>query len=99
MLYFVSIMFITSRSSWLHPEKMSVLLPQKIKAFLADDNKCNRDLRKGYQIAIDSTEFVRQHRAFKEPMEKARVDQLESENDGQGDDDGVSSTQKSKKRK
>jgi hypothetical protein len=94
-------MLITSRSAWLHPKDMSALLPHEIEAFLADDNKKrNGDLHKGYQIALDSAEFVREQRdnvrAFKDSMDNAQVDQLESENDGQGDDDAASSAKKSK---
>ncbi|KIM45736.1 hypothetical protein M413DRAFT_66307 [Hebeloma cylindrosporum] len=83
--------------AWLHPKDMSALLPHEIEAFLADDNKKrNGELHKGYQIALDSAEFVREQRnnvrALKESMDNAQVDQLESENEEGG------STSKKRKR-
>ena len=82
---------------------MSALLPHEIEAFLADDNKKrNGDLHKGYQIALDSAEFVREQknnvRAFKESMDNAQVDQLESEGEegGEGDENGGASVKKAK---
>jgi len=92
-----------SYSAWLHPKDMSALLPHEIEAFLADDNKKrNGELHKGYQIALDSAEFVRQQknnvRALKESMDNAQVDQLESEGEegGEGDEDGATVVKKSK---
>ena len=93
-------------SAWLHPKDMSALQPHEIEAFLADDNKKrNGDLHKGYQIALDSSDFVREQRnnvrALKESMDNAQVDQLESENE-EGDDDAASKKSKgstTKKRK
>jgi hypothetical protein len=82
---------------------MSALLPHEIEAFLADDNKKrNGELHKGYQIALDSADFVRQQknnvRALKESMDNAQVDQLESEGEegGEGDEDGAAVVKKSK---
>ena len=89
-------------SAWLHPKDMSALLPHEIESFLADDNKKrNGELHKGYQIALDSAEFVKEQRnnvrALKESLDNAQVDQLESEGaEGGEEGDDSSSTKKAK---
>jgi hypothetical protein len=81
---------------------MSALLPHEIEAFLADDNKKrNGELHKGYQIALDSAEFVREQRknvrALKDSIANAPVDQLESEGEeGAEEDEGGASAKKAK---
>ncbi|CAA7270272.1 unnamed protein product [Cyclocybe aegerita] len=91
--------------AWLTHKDLSALLPHEIEAFLADDSKKrNGELREGYQIARDPSNWIqelheRRARMLREEAEleeNAQVDQLESEGDGD-DGEGDSTTGKKSK--